>query len=343
MMYSVRSATDCDADRWDSFVFTGKFGITPYHRYQWRRIISQSYSLDSEYLFVENEVNDIVGILPLFFINLGHKRVGISLPYCTHAGMAGADLATQQLLFNAILNICVTKKINYVELREMDPASIGSNRNLVTQILTLEDSIGVQWSKLESKCKGAVKRAQKYGLQIIEGGLGLITTFYRIYQKNMGRLGTPAHPERLFSKVIEELKNDASVLIIKNAGEAIGGMLVIKSGEIAHDPWVASLERFNNFYPNDFLYWESICWAIRRGCKKFDFGRSRRGSGVYGFKKKWGTTDINLNYKKIMPSGEIKTNSNSLIFLDKLFSFIWSRLPERLISEIGPNLRKYIP
>ena len=39
---------------------------------------------------------------------------------------------------------------------------------------------------------------------------------------------------------------------------------------------------------NDFLYWETMRRAADRGCRLFDFGRSKIGTGSYAFKHNWG-------------------------------------------------------
>ena len=39
---------------------------------------------------------------------------------------------------------------------------------------------------------------------------------------------------------------------------------------------------------NDFMYWEVMRRAADRGCRLFDFGRSKLGTGAFAFKKNWG-------------------------------------------------------
>ncbi len=39
---------------------------------------------------------------------------------------------------------------------------------------------------------------------------------------------------------------------------------------------------------NDFKYWELMRRAVARGCRTFDYGRSKVGTGPYNFKKNWG-------------------------------------------------------
>ena len=39
---------------------------------------------------------------------------------------------------------------------------------------------------------------------------------------------------------------------------------------------------------NDFKYWELMRRACERGMRVFDYGRSKRGTGSFDFKKNWG-------------------------------------------------------
>jgi lipid II:glycine glycyltransferase (peptidoglycan interpeptide bridge formation enzyme) len=48
---------------------------------------------------------------------------------------------------------------------------------------------------------------------------------------------------------------------------------------------------------NDFMYWNLMQAAAARGCRMFDFGRSKLGTGAYDFKKNWGFTAQPLPYE----------------------------------------------
>ena len=48
---------------------------------------------------------------------------------------------------------------------------------------------------------------------------------------------------------------------------------------------------------NDFMYWEVMERARERGCRIFDYGRSKRGTGAYDFKTYWGFEPEPLYYE----------------------------------------------
>ncbi len=48
---------------------------------------------------------------------------------------------------------------------------------------------------------------------------------------------------------------------------------------------------------NDFKYWELMRRAVERGLRVFDYGRSKRGTGSFDFKKNWGFEPQPLHYE----------------------------------------------
>ena len=50
----------------------------------------------------------------------------------------------------------------------------------------------------------------------------------------------------------------------------------------------ATLADARELAANDFKYWELMRRACERGLRVFDYGRSKRGTGSFDFKKNWG-------------------------------------------------------
>ena len=48
---------------------------------------------------------------------------------------------------------------------------------------------------------------------------------------------------------------------------------------------------------NDFKYWELMRRACERGCRTYDYGRSKRGTGSFDFKTNWGFEPQPLHYE----------------------------------------------
>ena len=94
---------------------------------------------------------------------------------------------------------------------------------------------------------------------------------------------------------------------------------------------------------NNFMYWELMRLAARRGCSRFDFGRSKRGSGSYEFKRGWGMTETALPYNFLLARADRAPNLNPMNPKFKPLIETWKRLPLSFTKLIGPMIVKYLP
>ena len=87
---------------------------------------------------------------------------------------------------------------------------------------------------------------------------------------------------------------------------------------------------------NDFKYWELMRRACVPGLKMFDYGRSKRGTGPYAFKKNWGfePTPLYYEYRLYKRDAIPQNNPNNAKY--KLMISIWRRMPIGLANWLGP-------
>jgi FemAB-related protein (PEP-CTERM system-associated) len=89
---------------------------------------------------------------------------------------------------------------------------------------------------------------------------------------------------------------------------------------------------------NDFMYWEVMRRAADRGCRLFDFGRSKIGTGSHDFKKNWGFSPENLCYRYRLAPGASIPDHNPLNPKYRLFIAGWKQLPLVVANAIGPAI-----
>ena len=89
---------------------------------------------------------------------------------------------------------------------------------------------------------------------------------------------------------------------------------------------------------NDFLYWEVMRRAVLRGYRRFDFGRSKAGTGAFAFKKNWGFEPQWLEYEYHFLPGQTMPDKNPLNPKYALFIAAWKKLPLPVANFIGPWL-----
>jgi FemAB-related protein (PEP-CTERM system-associated) len=91
---------------------------------------------------------------------------------------------------------------------------------------------------------------------------------------------------------------------------------------------------------NDFKYWELMRRACERGVKVFDYGRSKRGTGPYDFKKNWGFEPTPLAYEYRLYRRASIPENNPLNPKYRALIALWRRLPVPIANAIGPHLVK---
>ena len=94
---------------------------------------------------------------------------------------------------------------------------------------------------------------------------------------------------------------------------------------------------------NDYLYWALMSDAAEKGCKVFDFGRSKADTGPFHFKRHWGFEPRPLHYHYYLNRvNEIPNISPANPKYKKRIA-IWKKLPLWATKMIGPKIVKNIP
>ena len=78
--------------------------------------------------------------------------------------------------------------------------------------------------------------------------------------------------------------------------------------------------------------------AAERGCRLFDFGRSKVGTGAHAFKHNWGFTPVPLHYRYRLAPGAAIPDHNPLNPKYRLFIAAWKRLPLPVANVLGPPI-----
>ena len=91
---------------------------------------------------------------------------------------------------------------------------------------------------------------------------------------------------------------------------------------------------------NDIMYYSLMNHARERGCRSFDFGRSKYGTGAFSFKKNWGFEPQPLSYATRTADGKEARDVNPLSPKYKAKIALWQRLPLLVANRIGPMIAR---
>jgi len=96
----------------------------------------------------------------------------------------------------------------------------------------------------------------------------------------------------IFQLLVDEFADCSEILTVLDHGKPISAVLSFFFRDEVLPYYGGGRPLARQCGANDFMYWELMRRAARRGCRVFDFGRSKLGTGAYAFKKNWGSRPI---------------------------------------------------
>jgi hypothetical protein len=85
-----------------------------------------------------------------------------------------------------------------------------------------------------------------------------------------------------------------------------------------------------------------MCRALERGYERFDFGRSKFGTGSFDYKTYWGFEPQPLNYEYKLVRGRALPDLNPLNPRYKHFVAMWKHLPLSVSRWLGPHVVRHL-
>lgn len=330
---------------WDVYV-RSRESATPYHCLGWKEVFARSFAHPCYYLAAIDDNGKWQGILPL--IHMRSRIFGnflVSLPFVNYGGLLCDNETAATLLLDAAMKLRRSCGATHVELRHIAkrPGNLPTRQHKVTMILDLAGSSDGQWKAFDPKLRNQIRKAQKSGLEFSRGHIELLDGFYDVFARNMRDLGTPVYSKQFFRNVLETFPDTTAVIAVKHLGNTIAAGIACWFRDTLEVPWASSIRDHKAMCPNHMLYWEAIKFAIGRGFREFDFGRSTPDEGTYNFKKQWGALPVQLNWQYLMDEEGRFPALNPGNRKYQLAIRSWRRLPLSITKVLGPRIVRNIP
>jgi len=336
----VRGFTSNDALRWDAFVERCE-DATFFHRASWRYILEEVFGHRCHYLLAERN-GDVCGVLPLAEVRsrlFGH--VLVSLPFCVYGGPAASDKIAEEALVESAADLARSLQVDYLELRNRRPKHPDWPRQdlYVTFRKALAPNVETNMLAIPRKQRAMVRKGESRRLR---SEIELTCDrFFELYASNMHRHGTPALPKRYFVALKREFGNACEVLtVMDSAGQPVSSVLSFYYRDEVMPYYAGDTVRSRELAANDFKYWELMRRACERGLHWFDYGRSKRGTGSFDFKKNWGFEPAPLAYEYLLLGRHDIPQNNPLNPRYRAMIATWQRLPRPLVDAIGPYIAR---
>lgn len=339
----IKAATSSDKEKWDTFVRKHPEG-SPFHLYAWRDAVIRSFGHKPFYYYLEDK-GTIAGILPLFQLkSLLFGNIISSVPFGAYGGvLADSDKTFVQLLEQA-KDITRNCDADYLELKFFKAKESGLHESGLHYgfIKELSPDHDENMMAIPRKQRAMVRKGIKSGLTA-HIGIEYLDEFYDVFAVNVHQLGTPVYPRKWFQALLQAFGADAEIMVIRHGDTTISGVLSLFYNDTVLPYYAGSLMQYREFAPNDFQYWELMRRAVDRGYRYFDFGRSKKDSGHFSFKKHWGFEPQPLHYQVFLNklSSPPEINPRNPRYRKKIEA--WKKLPHGITRILGPQIVKYIP
>jgi FemAB-related protein (PEP-CTERM system-associated) len=335
---------ESDCPEWDRFVVSQP-RATFFHQLAWKRVMEKTYGYQP-YYFCSKRGDRITGIAAAFLVSSWMTgRCLISLPFAVYGGVCAEDQETERALTGRLEELAAKLDVQYLELRNREGQIDGdyiANERYATFTLPLSDNTQAVYDAFPKDIRYMLRKAEKAGLRA-QHGFDQLDQFYRLMNINLRRLGTPAFPRALYENLIREYPGQIDLTLVYLGEEPVAGGMSFIFRDWFQPYYVGSEEKAKPLAANNFLWWEMIRFAAGKGLTTFDFGRSKKGSGNYDFKKKWNPRIENLNYQIKLFRRKEMPNFSPANPKFEIATNVWKKLPIGLTRALGPRVVRWFP
>jgi FemAB-related protein (PEP-CTERM system-associated) len=329
---------------WDRFVAAHP-GATFFHRAAWADVIRRAFGHRPYYMLTERD-GAITGVLPLVHVrSLLFGDALISVPFCVYGGPLATDAASMAALLDAARALMRDVGVKVLELRFRDPPDPawvdpdpwpGRPDLYVTfrQPISADDEANMK--AIPRKQRAMVRKGLDRGLRSTVDAN--VDRLHAVYAESVRNLGTPVFSRRYFRLLAEVFADCLDVVTVHDGGTPIAAVMNFYDRDEVLPYYGGGTALARERYGNDFMYWEVMRRAAARGCRMFDYGRSKIGTGSYAFKKNWGFTPAPLHYRFHLAAGASIPDINPLNPKYRMFIAAWKRLPLPVANAVGPRI-----
>ena len=339
---TLRLLTDDTAAAWDAFVDNCP-EATFFHRAGWRTVIENAFGHRTHYYYAERG-GAIVGVLPLVEIKslfFGHGLISNAFSVC--GGPAAVDDTARAALDALAADLLERTRADYLEYRcptRLNPDWMNREGLYASFTGPLPDSEEANLKQIPRKQRAVVRKAIESSLAWrIDSDVG---DLHRLYAVSVRNLGTPVFGKSYFASLRAVFGSACDILTVCDKGRPVASVLNFYFRNRVMPFYTGSLPEARRLGANDLMYWRLMRHAVDRGCREFDFGRSKIGTGPYAFKRNWGFEPKPIVHQFLTRAGIAAPNLTPLNPKFRLLIAAWKRLPLPVANLIGPQIVRNI-
>ncbi len=334
-----------DAAAWDAYVAAHP-QASPFHSRTWCEAITRATGHLCHLVTARDAGGALTGLLPLHHVRSSlFGQALVSSGFAVDGGILADDPAVAATLTEGAAAMANSLGVPSVELRGgPQPEGEGWQR---------EDGVYAGFAR--DLCRDddaellAIPRKQRAEVRkVLDSGLTVTTgrdaverrDHYHVYATSVRNLGTPVFPKALFDAVLDAFGDHADILTVRQNGRAVASVLSLYWRGTVMPYWGGGIADARRLRANELMYFALMRHAQARGYTRFDFGRSKVGTGPYSYKKNWGFEPKPLVYARWLAPGEMARDTNPTSAKYRLHVDLWKRLPLWAANRIGPLIAR---
>lgn len=325
-------------EEWDSFVDECARG-TFFHLLGWRDVLQAAFGFRTHYLAARCD-GRLVGVLPLCEVPSGLRgRCLLSLPFAIEAGVCARDEAARRALDDAALALSAARGAVSLELRDgLDGDGFRIREGLYYRFRRpLQPTDEENFAAIPRKQRRMIRVGQRRGL-VADSETSDVGVFYDLYARSVRRLGTPVFSRNYFRLLLQTFPDRCAILTVSSEVRPVAAVLSFLFRDTIMPYYAGSRRESFRQAANDVMYWELMRFARQRGLRQFDFGRSKKGTGAFDFKRHWGFDPEPLRYR-VHSRGDrallTRTVDDAGV---RVLRWGWRHLPLGVTKLLGPAL-----
>jgi FemAB-related protein (PEP-CTERM system-associated) len=338
----VRPFQLSDRDAWNAFVRAHPDG-TFFHLAEWQYVLHRSFGHASHYLLAESAQGEIRGVLPLVRVkSLLFGDALVSTPFCVYGGIVAADDAAQVALTREACVLARRLGVDHLEMRNRrrQHPEWPVKELYVTFRKSIDPDSETNMLAIPRKQRAMVRKGIKEGLRVEIDKQ--VDRHYDIYTESLRNLGTPPF-SRNYLRVLQEVFGEqVDIVTILRGQQPVASVLNFYFRDEVLPYYGGGTSEARSVAGNDFMYWSVMERAREKGCRIFDYGRSKLGTGAFDFKSNWGFEPEQLHYEYFLVRRKEMPNLSPSNPKYGAAIALWRKLPLKLTQLFGPPLAKYL-
>jgi FemAB-related protein (PEP-CTERM system-associated) len=337
----VRGFVETDRTAWNAYVHAHPDG-TFFHLAEWQDVLARAFEHRTHYLLAERQ-DTIVGVLPLAEVKsllFGHALV--STPFCVYGGIVADDDTVHAALTEAACALARELGVDHLEMRNRrrQHPEWPAKDLYVTFRKPIDPDSEKNMLAIPRKQRAMVRKGIKEGLraEIDER----VDRHYDLYAESLRNLGTPVFAKR-YLQILKDVFGEAcDIVTILKGDRAVASVLNFYFRDEVLPYYGGGTQEARAVAGNDFMYWQVMERAREKGCRLFDYGRSKRGTGAFDFKTYWGFEPEQLHYEYyLVKRKEMPNLSPTNPRFGKAIE-LWRKLPLKFTQLVGPPVARYL-